>query len=176
MIFNLPEYRVVSASVTADDGRRIVVESTAVPGCPSCGVVSERVKDRRLQRLRDVPVAGSAVVLWRKRRWFCDEPACLRGSFTEATAEVPRRARSTRRLLRALVDAVVRSGRAAAEAAAAHGVSWWLAQSALDAAAATLPDVDSLAPKRLGIDEHRYRSVRFFRADENSPGSGSSRG
>jgi hypothetical protein len=29
------------------------------------------------------------------------------------------------------VRAVVGSGRAAAEAAAAHGVSWWLAQSAL---------------------------------------------
>ncbi|WP_255429881.1 transposase [Sinomonas cellulolyticus] len=68
-----------------------------------------------------------------------------------------------------LVDAVVRSGRAASEAAAGHGVLWWLVQKALDAAAATLPDVDTLAPKRLGIGEHRYRSVRFFRADGNSP-------
>ena len=55
------------------------------------------------------------------------------------------------------------------EAAAAHGVSWWLVQKALDAAAATLPDVDLLAPKRLGIDEHRYRSVRWFREAEGSP-------
>nr|WP_245827722.1 ISL3 family transposase [Sinomonas mesophila] len=169
MIFNLPEYRVLSAVVSALGVRRITLESTAVPGCPACGVVSERVKDRGLQRLRDIPVAGAAEVLWRKRRWFCNEPACPRGSFTEATDEVPRRARSTRRLLHALAAAVVVAGRAAAEAARAHGVSWWLAQSALDAAAATLPDVDDLAPKRLGIDEHRYRSVRWFREDESSP-------
>lgn len=170
MIFNLPEYRVLSAAVTALGLRRVVVESAGVvPGCPSCGVLSERVKDTRFQRLRDVPVAGSAVVLWRKRRFFCDEPACPRGSFTEATGQVPRRARSTARLLGALVDAVVASGRSAVEAAAAHGVSWWLVQKALDAAVATLPDVDALAPKRLGIDEHRYRSVRFFRTDESSP-------
>ncbi|WP_422934593.1 ISL3 family transposase [Sinomonas sp. P47F7] len=170
VIFNLPEYRVLSASVSALGLRRVVVESTGVvPGCPSCGVVSGRVKDVRLQRLRDIPVAGAAVVLWRKRRFFCDELACPRGSFTEATDEVPRRARSTSRLLGALVDAVIRSGRAAAEAATAHGVSWWLVQKALGAAAATLPDVDALAPKGLGIDEHRYRSVRWFREDESSP-------
>jgi transposase len=170
VIFNLPEYRVLSATITALGIREVVVESAGVvPACPSCGVVSERVKDTRRQQLRDLPVAGTAVVLWRKRRFFCDESVCPRGSFTEATDEVPRRARSTRRLLGALVDAVIRSGRAAVEAAAAHGVSWWLVQKALDAAAATLPDVDALAPKRLGIDEHRYRSVRFFRADESSP-------
>jgi transposase len=170
VIFNLPEYRVLSAAHSALGVRRIVVESSGVvPGCPSCGVVSERVKDTRHQRLRDVPVAGPAVVLWRKRRFFCDEPACGRGSFTEATDEVPRRARSTARLRAALVDAVILSGRAAMEVAAVHGVSWWLVQKALDAAAATLPDVDALAPKRLGIDEHRYRSVRWFRETEGSP-------
>ncbi|XDP44043.1 ISL3 family transposase [Sinomonas sp. P10A9] len=169
MIFNLPEYRVLSTAVTALGVRRITVESTGVPGCPVCGVVSARVKDRRLQRLRDVPVAGAAVVLWRKRRWFCDEQAWPRGSFTETTDEVPRRARSTRRLLHALVDAVPLSGRAALEAARPHSVSWWLVQSALAMAAATLPDVDMLAPKRLGIDEHRYRSVRWFRETEGSP-------
>ncbi|WP_336853858.1 ISL3 family transposase [Sinomonas albida] len=169
VIFNLPEYRVLSATVTALGARRIVVEATGVPGCPACGVVSVRVKDTRLQRLRDIPVAGAATVLWRKRRWFCDEPVCARGSFTEATEQVPRRTRATGRLLGALVDAVVLSGRAAVEAAAAHGVSWWLVQKALDLAAATLPDVDALAPKRLGIDEHRYRSVRWYRQDEDSP-------
>jgi transposase len=169
VIFNLPEYRVVSAHFLRDGTRRIVVESTAVSGCPSCGVVAERCKDRRLQQIRDIPVAGAVEVLWRKRRFFCDEPVCPKGSFTEATDQVPRRARATARLLRALVDAVVRSGRAVSEAASAHGVSWWLAQKAVSAAAETLPDVDALRPRRLGIDEHRYRSVRFWRADEGSP-------
>ena len=29
-----------------------------------------------------------------------------------------------------------------------------------------LPEVDQLWVRRLGIDEHRYRSVRWFRADD----------
>jgi transposase len=61
------------------------------------------------------------------------------------------------------VAAVIGSGTAAAEAATSFGVSWWLVQRALDSAALTLPDVDALAPRMLGIDEHRYRSVRFIR-------------
>jgi hypothetical protein len=60
------------------------------------------------------------------------------------------------------VAAVIGSGRAAAEAASSFGVSWWLVRRALNSAARTLPDVDALAPQMLGIDEHRYRSVRFF--------------
>lgn len=32
----------------------------------------------------------------------------------------------------------------------------------------TLPDVDELSPRMLGIDEHRFRSVRFFRDPESS--------
>ena len=70
---------------------------------------------------------------------------------------------ATGRLRDALVAAVIGSGRAAAETATAFGVSWWLVQRALDSAALTLPDVDALAPRMLGIDEHRYRSVRFYR-------------
>lgn len=100
---------------------------------------------------------------WVKRRFFCGEYLCPRRTFTEETAQVPRRARFTRRLREALVSAVIGSGRAAAGAASSFGVSWWLVQRALDSAALTLPDVDALAPRMLGIDEHRYRSVRFFR-------------
>ncbi|GAB3523552.1 transposase [Arthrobacter monumenti] len=161
-IFNLPDYRVISAETLAFGQRRICVESTFPPGCPQCGVISIRRHSRRWQRVRDILVAGATEVLWSKRRWFCDEWLCERKTFTEATAQVPARARSTRRLRDALVEAVIGSGRAAAETAAAFGVSWWLVQRALDSAVLTLPDVDALSPRMLGIDEHRYRSVRFF--------------
>ena len=102
-------------------------------------------------------------MLWSERRFFCDEYLCPRQTFTEETVQVPYRARSTRRLRDALVSAVIASGRAAAEAAAAFGVSWWLVQRALDCAGLDLPDVDAMAPRMLGIDELRYQSVRFFR-------------
>ena len=162
-IFNLPDYRVLKAEILAFGQRRIHVESTVESGCPSCGVIGTRRHSRRRQRLRDIPVAGPVEVIWAKYRLFCDEELCARRTFAEATPQVPRRARSTRRLRDALVSAVINSGRAAAEAAAAHGVSWWLVQDALNHAATRLPDVDTLRPRMLGIDEHRFRSVRFFK-------------
>lgn len=165
-IFNLPDYRVIDAADLPDGGRRIMVESTYPPGCPACGVISEKVHSRRLQRVRDIPVAGAVEVWWVKRRWFCAEARCGRGTFTEATDQVPRFARSTTRLQETVVSAVIDSGRSAAEVARAHRVSWWLVQAALTAAAAiVLPDVDDIVVTRLGIDEHRYRSVRWFRND-----------
>lgn len=162
-IFNLPDYRVLSA-VDADDGvRRVEVESTEPPGCPVCGVLAGRVHSRRRQRLRDLPVAGPVELVWVKRRWFCDQARCPRGTFSEVTDQVPAFARSTARLCRALVAAVVVSGRAASEVARAHRVSWWLVQSMLTAAADLITDPDDVLVRRLGVDEHRYRSVRFFR-------------
>ena len=162
-IFNLPDYRVLSA-VDADDGvRRVEVESVDPPGCPVCGVLAQRVHSRRRQRLRDLPVAGPVELVWVKRRWFCDQARCPRGTFSEVTDQVPAFARSTARLCQALVAAVVVSGRAASEVARAHRVSWWLVQSMLSAAADLLTDPDDVLVSRLGVDEHRYRSVRFFR-------------
>ena len=90
------------------------------------------------------------------------EYSCERKSFCEATPQVPRRARSTRRLRETVLDAVIDSGRAVSETAMAFGVSWWLVQQVIGDAALRLPDVDRLSPRMLGIDEHRYRSVRFF--------------
>ncbi|VXB55415.1 hypothetical protein ARTHRO9AX_180341 [Arthrobacter sp. 9AX] len=135
----------------------------AEAGCPSCGVISSRLHSRRQQRLRGVPLAGPVEVVWTKRRLFCAEGLCPQQTFTEETAQVPRRTRSTRRLRDALVATVIRAGRAATEAASSFGVSWWLVQRALDSGALTLPDVGALEPRMPGIDQHRYRSVRFFR-------------
>lgn len=163
VVFNLPDFRVLSASIRAFGQRRIRIGSTLEAGCPSCGVVGTRRHSKRLQRVRDLPVAGPVEVFWLKYRFFCDEVRCARRTFTEETAQVPRYARSTGRLRGALVDAVIGSGRAASETAAAHGVSWWLVQRCLSEAALALPDVDALAPRMLGIDEHRYRSVRFYK-------------
>ncbi len=112
--------------------------------------------------------AGPVEVVWVKRRWFCDEELCARGTFSESTVEVPPRARSTARLRAALVGAVVVSGRAAAATARAFAVSWWTVQAALSAVAVLLADVDHLPVRRLGVDEHRYRSVRYFRRTDGT--------
>src|SRR5215213_4224221 len=165
-IFNLPDYRVIDAVCDAGGVRRVEVESIDPPGCPVCGVLAMRVHSRRRQRLRDLPVAGPTEVVWVKRRWFCDQARCGRRTFSEVTDQVPAFARSTARLCQSLVAAVVVSGRAASEVARAHRVSWWLVASMLTAAADLIGDPDDVLVRRLGVDEHRYRSVRFFR-DEN---------
>ena len=97
-IFNLPDYRVLNADILTFGQRRIHVETTIESGCPSCGVIGTRRHSRRKQRIRDIPLAGPVEILWSKRRFFCDESECPRQTFSESTAEVPRRARSTRRL------------------------------------------------------------------------------
>ena len=167
-IFNLPAYRVIDAFDLPDGGRRVVVESTDPPGCTTCGVIATRVHSRRSQLVRDIPHAGAVQVVWAKRRWFCPEDLCPVATFAEATMQVPRLARSTTRLRGALVEAVIISGRAVSETARAHGVSWPMVQAALTAASLVLPDVNTLAVRRLGIDEHRYRSVRFIRDAEGA--------
>ena len=131
-------------------------------------MLATKVHSRRDQQIRDVPIAGAIEVVWAKRRWFCLEPACTRGTFWESTEQVPRYARSTTRLREQVVSAVITSGRAASEVARAHGVSWWLVQAALAAAAVVLPAVDDVPVTRLGIDEHRYRTVRWFRTDQGA--------
>ncbi|MFF1251243.1 ISL3 family transposase [Pseudarthrobacter sp. NPDC058329] len=162
ILFNLPDYHVISTTVTAG-GRQVIVETSQPPGYPSCGVIASRRKERRLQRLRDIPVAGPLDVFWSKYRWYCEEVACDRLSFFESTPQVPRRARSTSRLRDQLVDAVIRSGRAVSETAAGFAVSWWMVRAAVtEACLLRLPDVDKLSPRMLGIDEHRFRSVRYF--------------
>jgi len=118
------------------------------------------------QRIRDVPHAGRVEVVVRKPRLVCAESLCRRRTFTPATAELPARARCTTRLRTALLAAVIDSGRAVAEVAADHGVAWWTVQATVNAAVVLLPAVDDLRVRRLGIDEHRYRSVRWFRDDD----------
>jgi transposase len=163
-IFNLPDYRVVDAVADGDGVRLVEDEPTDPPGCRVCGVLAVRVHSRHRQRPRDLPVAGPVELVWVKRRWFCDQARCARGTFSEVTDHVPAFARSTARLCQALVTAVVVSGRAASEVARAHRVSWWLVASMLSAAAdVLLPDPEDVPVTRLGVDEHRYRSVRFFR-------------
>ena len=55
---------VIDALELPDGQRQVVVESTAPPGCPACGVISVRVHSGRRQRVRDVPTGGPLRVVW----------------------------------------------------------------------------------------------------------------
>lgn len=164
VLFNLPGYRVVEAVDGPMGVRKVVVESLdREGGCPSCGVLTARVHQRTLQRVRDVPVGGAVELWWRKRRFACTESACGRRTFAEHTTQVPTRARCTARLKVAVLHAVAWAGRAVLEVASSFGVAWWTVQAVINTAAKAMANPDSRPVRRLGIDEHRYRRVRFFR-------------
>jgi transposase len=164
VIFNLPGYRVIEAVGLPLGGRRVKVQPVDLDqGCPDCGVVSSRVHAWVMQRVRDIPHGGRVEVVVRKPRLVCAEPACARRTFIAATDQLPLRARCTTRLRTALLAAVIDSGRAVAEVAADFRVAWWTVQATINAAAVLLPNIDQLYVRRLGIDEHRYRRVRWFR-------------
>ena len=175
VLLNLPGYRVTDVVRDDGDGHRTVrVASTASEGaCPSCGVLTRRVHQRTMQRLRDVPFDGVITVQWVKRRWRCGEVGCPRTSFTEHTAQVPPRARMTTRLREALVDAVAGEARPVERVAAQFAVSWPTVMRELTGAMATVRKSARARPRlvrRLGIDEHRFRTVRWFRDPDDPVG------
>ena len=150
-------------------GRTVTVETLAVEGaCPSCGVFTSAVHQRTLQRVRDVAFDGPVTVLWRKKRWRCYQSECARASFVEHTAQVRPRARLTTRLAVAVLAAVTMEVRAVDRVAVEYGLSWPTVARLLAAAAQALALGPVRLTRALGIDEHRFRSVRWFKDDAGS--------
>ena len=53
-------------------------------GCPSCGVIATG-HGRSVVQVRDLPMGGRPVrLVWRKRRWICEEHDCERRTLTGA--------------------------------------------------------------------------------------------
>ena len=157
------EFRVLNVHRVDQDTVKVIIEQTAREGpCPACGVVTSAVKDRPLMRVKDLPASGKRVELWcRKRRLICGENLCPRRTFTQASAAVRPRARVTERLREQVAHAIASSNRAVSDVASEYGVSWPTAHKALVAAATRwLPEPEPTT--RLGIDETRFRSVRWI--------------
>ena len=157
------EFDVLSVDRLAPGQVKIVIELRAVEAaCPTCGVVTRRVKDRPLRRIKDLPACGQQTQLWwRKRRL-----ACVRGVVSAALVHPAQRGGPAPRPGDRAApepggEAIAAGNRAVSEVAAEYGVSWPTAHQALVAAAARwLP---APAPTtRLGIDETRFRSVRWL--------------
>lgn len=170
VVFNLAGYTVFQAVDLPLGGRRIIVGADAREGaCPSCGVLSSRVHQRVRQSVKDIPAGGSLVeVVVVKPRFVCAETACERRTFTQSTEQLPARARCTTRLKEAVVAAVLDSGRATAEVAAAHGLARGTVNTAVVHAALVLPAVDRVPVRALGIDEHRFATAKWFKNPETA--------
>ena len=139
--------------VVADSPGRLVVAVEAAwswSRCPHCGFKCRRVHDRRVKRVWDQPVSGrETVLLWRRRRWRCENCA---GRHVEEHPEFE--GKVTRRLARRLVgDVAVMPISAAARRA---GVSWHLVNDVVRAWAALVGD------------HRRRRRCRVLLVDETS--------
>ena len=146
------------------DGSRVVevvTDEDTAAACPACGVFSTSVKARVRTTPKDIPYGENRIVVrWNKTRWRCREDYCGRGSFTEAIAQVPARARTTGRLRTQIGAAIGDAARSVVETAAAHGVSWPTAHREFIAHAQRL--LSEPAPVRvLGIDETRRAKPRW---------------
>jgi transposase len=132
---------------TADKGAR---------ACPGCGVAASRMKEWVTTCPRDLPVAGRGTELrWRKRRWFCDEQACVRGTFTEQVDQVPAGARLTARLRASAGAAVADGGRTIVQSARDHRISWPIASAAFTAHGVGVLSAQVPQVEHLGMDETR---------------------
>ena len=162
VLVGLDEFEVTGAC-ERDDGV-LEVEVRARRGeapCPRCGTFSARVKQRRVQRVRDLHSFGRAVVLvWHKRRFRCGTPGCA-GSFTESCMQVPARKRLTERLRDGIAAAAL--DRSTAAVARSFSVGWHTAWGSLAAAArAKVAALPARPPSRLGVDETSFRRPRRF--------------
>jgi transposase len=149
----------------------VATAAETAAACPTCGVISTRVKQHVCTRPRDLPHGRTRMELvWRKRRWYCRESSCGRKSFTESTPAVPAGARITTRLREHAGDLVV-DGLCATVAAAGRmtGVSWPTAMDAVRAAAERVLDEAPDPVQVLGVDEVRRGRPRWRPAEPAQP-------
>jgi transposase len=160
-----------------EDGVRLVRVVTAdetASACPECGVLASRVKEYVRTRPRDLPYGTSRVSLvWSKRRWFCAETLCRRGSFTESVPAVPARTRITTRL-RAQAGRRVVDGTCATVAACGRqtGLSWPTVMDAVRQQADLVLPADAEPVEVLGIDEVRRGRPKWRPKDTDPPAAG----
>jgi transposase len=140
----------------------LVTADEAARRCPECGTRARRSKGRRVTHPRDLKVGDRRPkLLWRKRRWCCDEQSCRRRSFTEAVGSVPARKRLTTRLRASAGAAVADRGRTVVQSARDHDVSWPVVAAAFTAHASEVLPAQPDPIEVLGIDEIRRGRPRW---------------
>jgi len=78
------QLHLIHLTATAQEITAVVETSTARTACPLCGRSSSRVHSRYVRSVADVPWQGVPFRLrLHVRRFFCDEPTCVRTIFAE---------------------------------------------------------------------------------------------
>jgi transposase len=142
---------------------RVVVESPGrVMGCSNCGVVAGS-HGRSNVTLIDTPCFGRPVrLVWRKRTWRCEEPACPAGVVTEQHAELARpRALLTTRACWWAVRQLRREHASVAGIARQLGTTWRTVWTSIQPLLAAMAEDETRfdGVTRLGVDEHVWHHV-----------------
>lgn len=157
---------VVTGVSMAADGTRVVTVGTAaqwVGLCTKCRVRSTKPSRGWVTtRPRDIKIGPDRPqIVWRKRKWLCTNASCVKNTFTEATPEVPPRARMTTRAKTEMAHAVLDDLRPVAGVATAFGCSWNTCHDAVKATADAVLDTAPPAVTVLGMDETRRGKARY---------------
>lgn len=148
----------------SDERVDVLIELRAGAGvCPNCAGVSTYVHERTEVRVRDIAVHGKPTyLLWRQRRFRCEQTECERATFSEEHPEIPPRARTTRRFRSHLARRAKRA--AVSHVASEESTSWWLVWRSVTEAVDLTP-ADASVVCRLGIDQASFRrGLRFHTA------------
>ncbi len=147
----------VVLSTTETDGELWLLVETmdTVMGCANCGVRAVGHGRSEVQ-VRDLAIGGRPVrLVWRKRRWLCQDEDCPTKSFTVGSELVE--GCLTRRAAREICRLVGEVGLSVASVARNFGVGWHTAWQAVERHGRPLVD----DPRRLhgvralGVDEHK---------------------
>ena len=95
-LLDMEHMEIKNIEVTEKEIRLEVVMKRRICRCPKCGMVTDKIHDYRMQKVKDVPVQGKAVVWeYRKRRYCCP---CCQHRFYENNGLLPKWHRMTNRL------------------------------------------------------------------------------
>jgi hypothetical protein len=157
-LFGLAGFEILAAVEVGGELELLVQTTADLVGCPARGAVA-RAKDRRPTWVRDLPLAGRAVVVcWVKRIWSCPDPLCERRTWTEQHPAIAPRAGMTERARVWAFEQVATADAAVARVATGLGVAWWtIMRQVLDRGTPQVEDPDRLAGvSAVGVDETAY--------------------
>lgn len=167
-MLGLPGFVVLAAGEVGGELELLVETTTVVTGCAGCGVVAT-AHGRRTSLVRDIPSAGRPVTLvWRKRLWRCDEPACPTRTWSERHPAVRSKAALTERARVWATRRVGEDGDTVENLRLELGVGWGTVMRAVrEYGQPLVDDPDRLAGViGLGVDETAWLRAKATRATQ----------
>ena len=157
-LFEMISYSLVAQVLTLDIRTKIMWAR-----CPDCRQLSARIHSSYDRTVRDLPMAGFAVILQVcVRRFFCDNGACLRCTFTERMpVSIETYARRTNRMVNSQCEVgFIAGGEAGSKIA--QNLSLPTSPDTIIRMVRHTAIPDEPTPKYLGIDDWAFRKGHSY--------------